>query len=46
MYVDSFSHRWVLPKNWIIAAYGEDPTYDIGVVARLPEGALLASPQQ
>ena len=34
VYVDSFSHHWVLPKDWIIAAYGEDPTYDIGVVAR------------
>ncbi len=46
VYVDSFSDHWVLPKDWLIAAYGEDPTYDFGVFARLPEGVLLAPPQR
>jgi hypothetical protein len=30
-----------LPERWVIASYGPQPTSDVGVIARLPEGALL-----
>jgi len=47
VYVGPFSDRWVLPDDWLIAAYDEEPTYGSGrVFARLPEGALLAPPQR
>jgi len=29
------------PRGWVIAAYGARPASDAGVLARLPEGALL-----
>jgi hypothetical protein len=46
VYVGPFPDRWELPKGWLIASYGEDPTYDFEVLARLPEGALLAPPHR
>ena len=42
VYVGGFPNRWEPPEGWVIAAYGEHPTSDITVLARLPEGVLLA----
>ena len=46
VHVGPFADRWELPEGWLIAAYGERPDSDVGVVARLPEGALLAPPRR
>jgi hypothetical protein len=38
---DGRQSQWGPPRGWITAAYGVHPASDVGVFARLPEGALL-----
>lgn len=46
VYADAFSEHWELPRDWLIAVYGQSPANDVGVFARLPEGVLLAPPNR
>jgi hypothetical protein len=46
VYGGPFPNRWVMPDGWVIAAFGEHPNPGSGVLANLPEGALLGPPHR